>query len=406
MNARSTSSNRAILIVLIVLLSAVNCWADDVIKLGFVTDFSGPMKASVGDIYFGGAEFAVDEINESGGLLGRRLEIVPIDCAWRPDVAIKNIKRAMREHGIRFFACDVSSQIGHALLEVMEEDQAVWYSCTIAAADLTGTAASRYFFRCNHNTDVLSKAMAAEVARRKFKKVFVIAQDYELGRQASDAFIRNVREMDPTAEIVGQVLHPLKNKDFTPYVSQLIDSGAEVAFTSNYASDLTLLVSTAHQMGFSGKFASYYLNASFYTRALGDDAATGHFSSDSYMMSIPTEANREFVKRFYKKKGFYPEMRGKAYIATMFWAEAVKKAGSTDVQPVIEAWEGLSYDGLAGRWTMRAFDHQTLLPIWTADIVRDNPYYNHAYPDDAVMLPAEAAAIPAEQTGAPGFGDR
>jgi branched-chain amino acid transport system substrate-binding protein len=210
--------------------------------------------------------------------------------------------------------------------------------------------------------------------------------------------------MDPTVEIVGRVLHPLANKDFTPHVARVIESGAEVVFTSNYASDLTLLVSTAHNMGFKGKFASYYLNASFYTRALGDDAATGHFSSDSYMMPIPTEANRDFVQRFHAKKGFYPEMRGKSYIATMFWAEAVTKAGSTDVDKVIKAWEGLSYDGLAGRWTMRAFDHQTLLPIWTADIVRDNPYYDHAYPAEATMLPPEKAAIPVEQTGARGFG--
>jgi branched-chain amino acid transport system substrate-binding protein len=242
--------------------------------------------------------------------------------------------------------------------------------------------------------------MAAEIVRRKFKKVFVICQDYELGRQASEAVIRNLQIMDPTIEIVGQILHPLRNKDFAPYVAQLIDSGADVAFTSNYASDLTLLVSTAHEMGFKGKFASYYLNASFYTRALGDDAAAGHFSSDSYMMPIPTEANRDFIKRFYAKRGFYPEMRGKAYIAAMFWAEAVKRAGSVDVEKVVEAWEGLSYDGLAGRWTMRASDHQTLLPIWTADIVRENPYYDHAYPDEATMLSAEEAAMPVEKTGA------
>ena len=406
MFARSISFGGVLLGAFVTLGTVAECWADDVIKLGVVTDLSGPMKASVGDIYFGGAQFAVDEINDRGGLLGRRLEIVPIDCAWRSDVAIKNIKKAMREHGVKFFACDVSSQTGHALLRVMEKNKAVWYSCTIAAADLTGTAASRYFFRCNHNTDVLSKAMAAEVVKRGFKKVFVIAQDYELGRQASDAFIRNLRERDPTAKVVGWVLHPLKNKDFAPYVSEIIESGAEVVFTSNYASDLTLLVSTAHQMGFKGKFASYYLNASFYTRALGDDASTGHFSSDSYMMSIPTEANREFVERFKEKEGFYPEMRGKAYIATMFWAEAVKKAGSTDVDEVIEAWEGLSYDGPAGRWTMRASDHQALVPIWTADIVRDNPFYDYAYPDEAIMLPAEEAAIPVDETGAPGFGRR
>ena len=91
------------------------------------------------------------------------------------------------------------------------------------------------------------------------------------------------------------------------------------------------------------------------------------------------------------------------YMATMFWAEAVKKAGSLDVDRVIEAWEGLIYEGPAGMWTMRAFDHQTQLPIWTAEIVPDNPYFDHAYLGEAVELPAELVSIPAGHTGGPGF---
>jgi branched-chain amino acid transport system substrate-binding protein len=51
-------------------------------------------------------------------------------------------------------------------------------------------------------------------------------------------------------------------------------------------------------------------------------------------------------------------------MANMFWAEAVRKAGSTDTDVVIKAWEGLSYDGPAGAWSMRVCDHQTLMPFW------------------------------------------
>ena len=56
-------------------------------------------------------------------------------------------------------------------------------------------------------------------------------------------------------------------------------------------------------------------------------------------------------------------------MATMFWAEAIKKAGTDDVDAVIKAWEGLKYNGPAGEWVMRACDHQAQVPIWMAEIV-------------------------------------
>ena len=53
----------------------------------------------------------------------------------------------------------------------------------------------------------------------------------------------------------------------------------------------------------------------------------------------------------------------------MFWAEALKKARTDDVNAVIKAWEGLSYKGTGGTRTMRACDHQAQVPIWIAEIV-------------------------------------
>jgi branched-chain amino acid transport system substrate-binding protein len=86
-------------------------------------------------------------------------------------------------------------------------------------------------------------------------------------------------------------------------------------------------------------------------------------------------------------------------MATMFWAEAVKKAGSTDVDAVIEAWEGLAYDGIAGKWYMRPCDHQAQVPYWAAEIVKDNEYYDFAYIGDPIMIPAASVEVACEDTG-------
>jgi branched-chain amino acid transport system substrate-binding protein len=83
----------------------------------------------------------------------------------------------------------------------------------------------------------------------------------------------------------------------------------------------------------------------------------------------------------------------------MFWAEAVKKAGSTDVDAVIKAWEGLSYDSPTGVWTMRACDHQAQMPFWSAEIVKESKFFKHAYVGTATMIPAKEAEIPCAETG-------
>ena len=117
-------------------------------------------------------------------------------------------------------------------------------------------------------------------------------------------------------------------------------------------------------------------------------------------MAIPNKKNQEFVKNFYKDKGYYPTwLRGKAYMATMFWAEAVKKAGTTDVPAVIKAWEGLTYDGIAGKWTMRACDHQASTPYWSVEIVKQNKFFAHAFEGKTTMIPAKSVEVPCNQTG-------
>lgn len=398
MNARLTGRKAVLASLLVACVAADHGQADDTVKLGVVTPRSGAYKAGIGDLYLEGTEFAVDEINAKGGVHGRKIEVIPIDSEWKPDVALKNVKKAIQEHNLKFFNCESSSEVANVLIKLMEENNALWFSSLVASAEFTGKDASRNFFRCNHNTDMVAHAVAASVAEKKYEKVFLIVQDYVFGHQARDAFCQALEQRHPTGKIVGTALHPLRHKDFAPYISQIMESGADVVVTTDYAGDLTLLLTTSHRMGCKKPFAAYYLNSAAQMKALGDDVTVGHFTSESYLMTIPTEANRAFVRRFHEKNGYYPEKQGKAYTATMFWAKAMAAADSLEVDDVIKAWEGLTYDGPAGKWTMRASDHQTLLPIWTAQVVRDNPYFEHAYLSTATALPPEVLMTPAEKT--------
>lgn len=387
-----------------VFFGVTNSQAAEPIKLGVTEPLSGTFK-DIGDRYLEGVEYAAKVINEQGGLLGRQVKVYPIDSELKPDVATRKAKKLILQDNVKYFQGGTGSSVGAAMSALALKNNVLMTSYGMEAASLTGKKCNKNFFRADCNTDTHSYALAAWVAKSGYKKVFGIGQDYSFGHEAMSAFIKKLNQLNPSIKMVGEIFHKIGEKDFAPYVSQIIASGAEVIFTPNWGNDLTLLLKQAKPLGLKAKFVCYFLNDDYCIRAVAnDDAVIGSIAGDVYMLTIPSEANKKFVEGFYNARGYYPSwLRGKSYQATMFWAEAVKKAGKDDVDAVRGAWEGLTFEGPAGKWYMRPCDHQAQVPIWMAEIVKDNPFYKHAYVGSATMIPAKDIEVPCNETGCPGL---
>lgn len=387
------------LMVLVIALPVCEA-ADDTIKIGVTEPLSGTFK-DIGERYLDGVVYAVKVINEGGGLLGKKVEVVPIDSELKPDVATRKAQNLILKDDVKFFCGGTGSSVGAAMQQLAEKQNVIMFTYGMAAASMTGEKCNKNFFRACANTDQQSYALAELVARKGYKKVAIIAQDYSFGQEALSAFKKKLSQVSPSTKIVAELYHPAGTKDYAPYVSQIISANPDVVFTPNWGNDLTLLLKQGRPMGMKQKVLSYYINDEFTIQALGnDDMMIGNMGAEVYTLSIPTKKNEEFVAKFHKARGYYPTwLRGKAYLATMFWAEAVKKAGSADVNAVIKAWEGLSYDGPAGVWTMRACDHQTQLPLWYTEIVKKTKYFNHAFEAPAGMAAAKSVEVTCAEAG-------
>lgn len=393
-------SGLCILFMALMLAVPVCAPAEDTIKIGATEPLSGTFK-DIGERYLEGVVYAAKVINESGGLLGKKVEVIPIDSELKPDVATRKATNLILKDGVKFFTGGTGSSVGAAMQQLAEKQNVIMISYGMAAASMTGEKCNRNFFRNCGNTDQQSYALADLVAKKKYKKVAIIAQDYSFGKEALAAFKKKLAQLNPSAKIVAELYHPAGTKDFAPYISQIIAAKPDVVFTPNWGNDLTLLLKQGRPMGMNQKIISYYINDEVTIQALGDDSLMiGNMGAEAYVLSIPTKKNEEFVAKFYKEMGHYPTwLRGKAYISTMFWAEAVKKAGTTDVDAVIKAWEGLTYDGPAGLWTMRACDHQVQLPFWFVEIAKKNKYFKHAFEVPAGVAAAKDIEVPCEETG-------
>ena len=390
----------SVLSAVLLLALPLSAMAQGTIKLGATEPLSGTFK-DIGERYLDGVFYAAKVINESGGLLGKKVEVIPIDSELKPDVATRKAQNMILKDDVKFFCGGTGSSVGAAMAQLAERQNVIMFTYGMDAASMTGEKCNKNFFRPGGSTDGRSFALAQLIAKKGYKKVGIIAQDYSFGKEAVAAFKKKMAQISPATKIVAELYHPAGTKDYAPYASQLIAAKPDAIFTPNWGNDLTLLLKQGRPMGMKQKIFSYYINDEVTVAALGDDSLiVGDMGAEIYTLSIPTKKNQEFVAKFKKEKGYYPTwLRGKAYIATMFWAEAVKKAGSTDVAAVIKAWEGLTFDGPAGVWTMRACDHQAQVPYWYVEIVKKNPYFKHAFEAPEGMIAAKSVEVACEETG-------
>ena len=98
--------------------------AQDTIKIGAIEPLSGTFK-DIGERYLDGVNYAVKVINESGGLLGKKVEVVPIDSELKPDVATRKAQNLILKDGVKFFCGGTGSSVGAAMQQLAEKQNVI-----------------------------------------------------------------------------------------------------------------------------------------------------------------------------------------------------------------------------------------------------------------------------------------
>ncbi len=387
------------------------------IKLGIVEPQSGPVKY-VGDNNIAGYRFAVERLNQAGGLLGRQVEIVVADSELKPDVATRRANDLVLGEKVDFLVVNTGSNIAKAVSQVAQQHHKVFFSTGTEAAELTGEEFFPTTFRCCLNTDMHSAQLAvyfARMAPQKYTKFYLLNQDYNFGRAAAEGFKKKFNRIKaPGQQIVGEEYHPLqKTQDFGPYITKIMASGAEVVMTGNWGQDLRLLLQQGASLGWKVKVGNYFLNDPTVLQAVGK-AAVGHITADAYLITVDTPENREFLKLWRARYpdapvGYrYPDLTvGRCVYAVLWLGDVVRRAGSVATDAVIKAWEGARFRTAWGEVEMRACDHQMLTQGYVAEIQEPERipavirYFGTEFPyiGPATLIPREEMTVPPRETG-------
>ena len=227
-----------------------------------------------------------------------------------------------------------------------------------------------WHFRFDAHADMrLAALMEVLAADKSVTSVYLIGQDYSFGQAVAREGRRQITAQRPDISIVGDELHPLgRVKDFTPYAVKIKSSGAQAVLTGNWGNDLTLLIKAARDVGYDGKFYTFYGNALGVPAALADAGVGKVVAVAEWFQNALDAASaalvQAFRQRFPKPQDDYVHMRMQLVVEAL--AQSMEKAGSTDTLAVARQLERSAVSLAGHQGSMRIADHQFQQPLQVA----------------------------------------
>jgi len=341
------------------------------IRLALIESMSGPF-ANTGEAVFRNLLWAVERVNARGGVKlpggARPLQLDRYDSKGQNEEALSALRAAM-DDGARIVLQGNSSATAAALVDAIDKNnerdparRVVFLNYAAVDPALTNERCSFWHFRFDAHADMRVAALM-DVVRddAALKRVYLIGQDYSFGQAVLREARRQLGAQRPDVEIVGDELHPMgKVKDFAPYATKIIASGAQAVVTGNWGNDLTLLVKAAREAGFNGTFYTFYGNALGAPAAIGDAGIGRVIAVADWLPNVQTAQSetfyRAFLTRFPKPADDYVHMRLQLMIEAL--VQAIERAGSADAVPMARALEQADVSLYGQRGRMRATDHQ------------------------------------------------
>ncbi len=357
--------------------------AQGTIKIGYSETLSGTF-AQIGDQGIKTIQFVVDGINAKGGVLGRKLELVPIDNKAQPADALSSLQKMVDDNLPIILNCGPSN-IANALVAAVEKNnernpdrRIVYVNCGAVAPELTNERCSFWHFRTDVHAGMKAEIMVRALPKST-TKVYMINQDYLFGQAVQRDLKVYLEKLRPDVQIVGDELVPLgKIKDFSPYVTKIKASGAHALLTGNWGPDMTLLIRSGMDMGLTLDYYTYYSHLAGGPTAIGPGGAGKVHSIMPFNENIGAETgNKEldaWVQAFRKSHDF-DFVFGDRRLAVELIAAAIAKAGSTEPLKIAQAMEGLKLTDAAGHEAiMRADDHQIQMAYYLGTFTPGTKY--------------------------------
>lgn len=346
------------------------------VRIAMIEGLSGPF-ANTGEAVIRNLAWAFERVNQRGGVriagAARPLALERYDSKGQAEEALSALRAAI-DDGARIVVQGNSSAVAAALIDAINKHnerepqrRVVFLNYSAVDPILTNEKCSFWHFRFDAHADMrMSALMRVLKDDRAVDSVYLIGQDYSFGQSVLREARRQLAAQRPDVKVVGEELHPLgRVKDFLPYATKLKASGAQAVITGNWGNDLTLLVKAAREVGYDGKFYTFYGNALGAPAAIGEAGIGRVIAVADWLPNLPGAQNeafyRAFRQRFPKPQDDYVHMRMQLMVEAL--AQAIERAGVTEAGALATQMERARPELYGAKGAMRAADHQFQQPL-------------------------------------------
>ncbi len=346
------------------------------IRIALIEGLSGAF-GNTGEAVYRNLIWAIERVNARGGVKlpggSRPLALQRYDSKGQIEEALSALRSAI-DDGIHFVVQGNSSAVAAALIDAINKHnerepprRVLFLNYSAVDPILTNEKCSYWHFRFDAHADMRMAALM-EVIRddKAVRSVYLIGQDYSFGQAVLREARRQLGAQRPDMKIVGDELHPVgRVKDFLPYAAKIQASGAQAVITGNWGNDLTLLIKAAREVGYEGRFYTFYGNALGAPAAIGDAGIGRVVAVADWLPNVPTPESAAFYQAFRQRfpdpRDDYVHLRMQLMIEAL--AQAIGRAGSADALAVARQLEHADVSLAGRRGRMRAEDHQFQQPL-------------------------------------------
>ena len=335
------------------------------IKIGHLTPLTGFLGA-LGTYAQLGMRLAEEEINASGGIMGRQLEVMSEDSV-NPATAATKAERMLGQDGALVLMGEANSASALTIMQVVARNKRLFIQTGARSDALRGKNCNRYTFHTDIPNTVMVNTVGKALLRDnmvKDKKFFGLTADYIFGHDLLAAAKRFLGANQ--GNLIGDELIATDVTDFSPYLLKIRQAKPDVVCSNLAGNQVTTLIKQYAEFGLPYPIVGFNLNTAD-AWAAGEGNLAGIWPTVWYH-TLDVPASKTFVASFIKKYGKPPENHAWIeYIAFKIMAQAMNEAKSTDTDKLIEYFEKeTQFDILKARKAyFRSWDHQLIQEAYT-----------------------------------------
>jgi branched-chain amino acid transport system substrate-binding protein len=370
---------------LLLLLSAASAWAkppvhapaphvnartapapapkpEPTLRLGEINTYKRQPEFSVP--YRRGWQLALEQLNASAGVLGRKIEVLSRDDNGSADDAVKAAQGLVEKDKVLAIFGGYSSESGLALAHYADQNKILYLAVAPLSQRLTWQEGNRYTFRLRPGAWMQAAAVAPKALGVRKLHWALVYEDTDSGRSTADAFKGLVKAFQSKTEFVSEQAVTPGKFDAAATVEAMAAAKPDAIFSmlTGAALDQWVHEGTAQHLFDQRPVVSLFTGDPENIETLGPDLPEGWIITGYPRDAIDTPANRDFVAAYRER---YNEAPGTAsmlgYVSMMSLAAGFKRAGTPDGEKLAQAFSGLTLDTPFGTIEYRMLDHQSTL---------------------------------------------